>query len=128
MALRELEYQGRVLARLDDYLTELAGWKTKADKIEAANAGETDPDLIRPVPDFALKTWEALRTGGKLPEARADIPYSPRQDGAGRSVPNVVFKVPTGGGQDLFGGGGALEDFRPLSGPANWVCAVDRAQ
>ena len=34
MALRELEYQGGVLARLDDYLTELAGWKTKADKID----------------------------------------------------------------------------------------------
>ena len=27
MALRELEYQGRVLARLDDYLSELATWK-----------------------------------------------------------------------------------------------------
>ena len=55
MALRELDYQGRVLSRLDDYLTELAAQKAKADKIAAANAGETDPDLIRPVPDFPLK-------------------------------------------------------------------------
>lgn len=102
MALRELEYQGRVLAQLDKYLTELAGWKTKADKIEAANAGEVDPDLIRPVPDFPLKTWEALRAVGGLPEARAQIPYSPRQDGAGRAVPNVVFKVPTGGGKTFL--------------------------
>lgn len=102
MALRELEYQGRVLKQLDDYLTELAGWKTKADKIEAANAGETDADLIRPVPDFPLKTWEALRVAGKLPEARADIPYSPRRDGIGRPVPNVVFKVPTGGGKTFL--------------------------
>jgi len=102
MALRELEDQGRVLARLDDYLTELAAWKTKADKIDAANVGETDPDLIRPVPDFPRKTWEALRAAGKLPETRAGIPHSPRQDGAGRPVPNVVFKVPTGGGKTFL--------------------------
>lgn len=102
MALRELEYQGRVLARLDDYLSELATWKTKADKIEAANAGETDPDLIRPVPDFPHKTWEAMRAAGKLPGARNEIPYSSRQDGAGRPVPNVVFKVPTGGGKTFL--------------------------
>jgi type III restriction enzyme len=27
------------------------------------------------------------------------VPFSPRKDGIGRSVPNVVFKVPTGGGK-----------------------------
>ena len=102
MALRELEYQGRVLKRLDEYLTELAGWKAKADKIELANVGETDPDLIRPVPDFPLKTWEALHAAGKLPESRTTISYSPRRDGAGRPVPNVVFKVPTGGGKTFL--------------------------
>lgn len=102
MALRDLDYQGRVLARLDDYLTELAAQKTKADKIAAANIGETDPDLIRPVPDFPLKAWEAMRAAGKLPESRQEIPYSPRLDGIGRAVPNVVFKVPTGGGKTFL--------------------------
>jgi hypothetical protein len=52
MALRELVYQNRVLTRLDDYLTELAAQKKKADKIAAANVGETDPDLVSPVPNF----------------------------------------------------------------------------
>lgn len=102
MALRDLDYQGRVLTRLDDYLTELASQKAKADKIVAANAGETDPDLIRPVPDFPLKAWEAMRIAGKLPESRQQIPYSPRLDGIGRAVPNVVFKVPTGGGKTFL--------------------------
>lgn len=102
MALRDLDYQTRVLQRLDDYLTELAANKAKADKIEDANAKETDPDLIRPIPDFPLKTWEALRLEGKLPDSRIAIPYSPRQDGMGRPVPNVVFKVPTGGGKTLL--------------------------
>ena len=99
MALRELEYQNRVLTRLDEYLTELAVQKKKADKIAAANVGETDPDLIRPVPNFALQTWEAVRAAGKLPESRQQIPYSARADGCGRAVPNVIFKVPTGGGK-----------------------------
>lgn len=99
MALRELVYQNRVLTRLDGYLTELAVQKKKADKIAAANVGETDPDLVRPVPDFALQTWETMRAAGKLPESRQQIPYSSRADGCGRAVPNVIFKVPTGGGK-----------------------------
>ena len=99
MAMRELVYQGRVLTRLDDYLTELATQKKRADKIAAANVLEDDPELLRPIPDFALKTWEALRSAGQLPESRQQIPYSPRIDGCGRAVPNVVFKVPTGGGK-----------------------------
>ncbi|CAN5458103.1 hypothetical protein BH10PSE16_BH10PSE16_23970 [soil metagenome] len=99
MALRELVYQNRVLARLDDYLNELATQKKKADKIAAANVLEDDPELLRPVPDFALKTWEAMRAAGKLPESRQLIPYSSRFDGCGRAVPNAIFKVPTGGGK-----------------------------
>ena len=99
MAFRELVYQNRVLSRLDDYLTELAIQKKRADKIAAANEREDDPELLRPVPDFALKTWETLRSAGQLPESRQRIPYSPRFDGCGRAVPNAVFKVPTGGGK-----------------------------
>jgi len=76
--LRDLDYQGHVLARLGDYLTELSSQKLKADKVVAANAGETDPDLIRPLPDFPLKTWETLRASGKLPESRLAVPYSAR--------------------------------------------------
>lgn len=100
--LRDLNYQGRVLARLGDYLTELSGQKLKADKIITANAGETDPDLIRPEPDFPLKTWETLRASGKLPDSRLAVPYSARRDGIGRAVPNIVFKVPTGGGKTFL--------------------------
>lgn len=103
MALRDLDYQSRALKLLEAYVTALAAHKLKADKIIAANAGETDPDLIRPVPDFTQKAWEALRDAGSLPPSRLDIPFSPRKDGAGRPVPNVVFKVPTGGGKTFLG-------------------------
>lgn len=97
MPLRDLDYQSRTLARLDDYLTELAQQKHKADQITKLAAEQ--PDLGLEVPDFAAKTWEALRAAGKLPASRASVPFSPRSDGAGRPVPNAVFKVPTGGGK-----------------------------
>lgn len=99
MSLRDVDYQARVLTRFDEYLTELAVQKAKADKIVAANQLETDPDLIRPVPNFPATTWRALKEAGKLPPSRAKVPHSPRADGMKRPVPNVVFKVPTGGGK-----------------------------
>jgi len=110
VALRDLDYQSRVLDTFDAYLADLAEQKRKADKIAAANIGETDADLIREVPDFAEKAWEAIRAAGKLPPSRAAMPYSPRQQvlrsenasgglQLGAPVPNVVFKVPTGGGK-----------------------------
>ena len=100
MALRDLEYQARVLARLDEYLTELAAYKTNADRV--AELARQNPTLHLPIPDFAAEAWEAMRAAGKLPGSRAPIPYSPRQDGMGRPVPNVVFKVPTGGGKTFL--------------------------
>ena len=99
MPLRDLDYQARVLTRFDEYLTELAAQKAKADKVAAANAREIDPDLMREVPNFPAKTWRALKEAGKLPPSRAKVPFSPRTDGMQRPVPNVVFKVPTGGGK-----------------------------
>jgi len=80
----------------------LALQKVKADKIAAANLLETDPDLMRPVPDFPLRAWEAMRKAGGLPESRVNIPFSTRLDGIGRPVPNVVYKVPTGGGKTFL--------------------------
>lgn len=103
MALRELDYQGRVLTALDAYLAALSAQKKRADKIAAANEGEDDPDLIRPVPDFPKEAWAAMATAHRLPPSRQSIPFSERLDGVGRPVPNVVFKVPTGGGKTFLG-------------------------
>ncbi|MGC8774343.1 MAG: DEAD/DEAH box helicase [Chlorobaculum sp.] len=100
MALRELDYQGRVLARLDDYLTELASQKKRADEI--ARLASENPGLGLKAPDFTAETWEALRKAGNLPISRQQIPCSPRLDGLGRPVPNIVFKVPTGGGKTFL--------------------------
>ena len=99
MEIRTLAYQGKVLGLLDQYLEKLTEQKVKADKIEEANAKETDPDLKRPRLDYPLKTWEELGQEDVLPASRKDIPYSDRKDGTGRPVPNIVYKVPTAGGK-----------------------------
>jgi len=94
---RQLEYQERVLSTLDAYLDLLKEKKARADKVAALAA--QDPDLGLVVPDFTREAWEAMKAAGKLPVSRADIPFSPREDGCRRPVPNVVLKVPTGGGK-----------------------------
>jgi len=94
---RDLDYQSRVISTLDTYLDVLKDKKARADKIAALAAA--DPDLGIPIPDFAQETWDALKAGGKLPASRAAIPFSLRTDGCARPVPNVVLKVPTGGGR-----------------------------
>ncbi len=119
MPLRDLEYQARVLTRVDDYLTELSAQKAKADKIVAANAEETDPDLVRPVPSFPAKTWVALREAGRLPPSRVNIPYSPRKDGIGRDVPNILLYTPKADDLSLWpmvkdSLGNALRLIRPV--------------
>jgi len=96
-SFRQLDYQDRVISSLEGYLDTLKEKKAKADKIAALAAA--DPDLGLTPPDYAKQAWEALGQAGKLPPSRAAIPFSPRFDGCGRPVPNVVLKVPTAGGK-----------------------------
>lgn len=95
--LRDLDYQTRVLKTFDEFLSVLSTHKQNADKIAALALQQ--PELGLEIPDFPAKTWEAMRAAGKLPASRKEIPFSQRHDGIGRPVPNVVLKVPTGGGK-----------------------------
>lgn len=94
---RQLDYQDRVLSTLEAYLDELKNKKAHADQV--AEVAAQNPSLELAVPDYARQAWEALGQAGKLPPSRVNIPFSPRTDGCGRPVPNVVFKVPTAGGK-----------------------------
>ena len=94
---RQLDYQDRVLTTLEAYLDLLKDEKARSDKIAAL--AEANPGLGLTRPDFAKETWDALKNDDKLPASRAAIPFSPRMDGCGRPVPNIVLKVPTGGGK-----------------------------
>ncbi|MBM3496906.1 MAG: type III restriction endonuclease subunit R, partial [Armatimonadetes bacterium] len=96
------DYQQRVLDVLDSYVDELNAQRERMRKLLAANAGETDPDLRRDVPEFPRKAWEALNARGALPPPRRTLPYSSRRTGDGHDVPNATLKVPTGGGKTLL--------------------------
>lgn len=100
MGLRQLEYQDRVLSTLDVYLHCLKEEKQESDKVAKHASSRPDLDII--IPDFAEKAWNKLKAAGKLPASRQNIPYSERKDECGRCVPNVVLKVPTGGGKTFL--------------------------
>ena len=97
LVFRQLDYQERVLTTLDAYIDTLKEKKSRAHRI--AELAMQEPEVGLNVPDFAKDAWQALKEANKLPASRAAIPFSPRRDGCDRPVPNVVLKVPTGGGK-----------------------------
>ncbi len=94
------DFQQAVLDTFDGYLDALIEKRLNALKVEKLI--QADPDLDLAVPDYTEKAWEALAAIGKLPKSRGGVPFSPRTDGAGRPVPSVTLKIPTGGGKTLL--------------------------
>ena len=96
-------FQATVLQQLAQYLDELKKHQAQAVQAAAAlRAMEGMEDLAREAADFPKKAWAALGKAHVLPPAFKDQPYSSRFDGAGRAIPNVCLKVPTGGGKTLL--------------------------
>ena len=96
-------FQSDVLLKLGRYVDELKKREARvmAD-VTTLRAMEGMEDAAREAADFPKKTWAALNAAGELPEAFSDQPHSSRFDGAGRPIPNVCLKVPTGGGKTLL--------------------------
>lgn len=117
-------FQTTVLERLDDYLAALQRQKGKADAAEKAlRIAELDaPQEIR---DFPRKAWDALKDDSKLPKAYAGAAHSSRFDGAGQAIPNLCFKIPTGGGKTLLAAASVARVFslylRKQTGLVLWV-------
>ncbi len=96
-------FQSRVLDRLGDYLDELKKHAAQADEtLQVLRAREGMEDAAREAGDFPKRAWAALKAAGRLPAAFAAQPHSSRFDGAGRAIPNVCLKLPTGGGKTLL--------------------------
>jgi len=110
------EYQQRVLDTFDVYLEELVEQHHRSLQVE--ELGRKNPELNLDAPDFPARTWAALknRKDRVLPEIRDDRVYSPRKDGIGRPVPNVCFKVPTGGGKTLLAAASVSKIFGKFLG------------
>jgi type III restriction enzyme len=79
------EYQKETLKNLETYLTELA--KLEQEKREDEARGR------RVRYDVFEEAWKEVRKSGN---------YRTRKNGLGESIPQICFKVPTGGGKTLL--------------------------
>ena len=92
------DYQLRVLEYLETYLSKLAGqyqskleyYEFQQSKGREANHPETS--------DYCNEAWTEIKTSLAI---QSPI-YTTRQDGLSRNIPNICFKVPTGGGKTLL--------------------------
>ncbi len=84
--------------------------------IEAlGKAGVAIPDDLR---DYPKTAWENLARAGGVASSAGD--YVSRSDEAGRPVPHVCLKVPTGGGKTLLAAA-ALERLGRQTGLTLWI-------
>ncbi len=92
------DYQLRVLEYLETYLSKLAGqyqskleyYEFQQSKGREANHPETS--------DYCNEAWTEIKTSLAIQSPS----YTTRQDGLSRNIPNICFKVPTGGGKTLL--------------------------
>ena len=108
-------FQATVLTKLDGYLAALRKHAAQSE-VAARALRAAEVDIPGEIADFPKKTWEALKQAGELPPAFAAQPHSSRFDGAGRAVPNVCLKIPTGGGKTLLAAASVARVFSSYLG------------
>ena len=92
------DYQIKVLEYLETYLAKLAGeyqnrfeyYEFQKSKGKEVNHPETS--------DYCNEAWTKIKAEKVVYSSN----YTARQDGLGRNIPNICFKVPTGGGKTLL--------------------------
>ena len=111
------DYQASALDAFTRWRDELAAAQAQSDTAVAAlqAASVALPDDIR---NYAKTAWQQLsQSGGVAANAGA---YVERTDEAGRPIPHVCFKVPTGGGKTLLAAA-ALERLNRQTGLTLWI-------
>lgn len=111
------EYQSVALDTFVRWRNALATARTQADTAIAAllEAGVDIPADLRNYPKTA---WQQLAQSGGV--ADGNIPYVDRTDEAGRPIPHICFKVPTGGGKTLLAAA-ALQRLNRQTGLTLWI-------
>lgn len=111
------EYQAATLdafARWLDVLEE-ARLRSEAGIIALQDAGVDVPPDLR---DYPRTAWQRLAESGGVAETAGH--YVSRTDDAGRPIPHVCFKVPTGGGKTLLAAA-ALQRLNRQTGLTLWL-------
>ena len=111
------EYQVAALEAFSRWLDALS-----VARIESQEDVEHYQKRRRPAPDdvrnYPKSAWERLAESGSVAESAGG--YASRTDGAGRPIPHVCFKVPTGGGKTLLAAA-ALERLGRHTGLTLWI-------
>lgn len=79
---------------------------------------DLSPQLKQSVGNYPARAWEGLAAAGALPGTGS--PHADRMDAAGRPIPHVCFKVPTGGGKTLLAAA-ALDRLNRSTGLTLWI-------
>lgn len=98
------EYQQGVLSKLDRYLTGLQEQREEAEEFVEFQQSKGKTATLG---DYCRETWDQLNAERLLPylyhgDQPVVAPHLSRHDGLGLSIPNICFKVPTGGGKTLL--------------------------
>lgn len=98
------EYQQGVLSKLDRYLTVLQEHREEAEEFVEFQQSKGKTATLG---DYCRETWDQLNGERLLPylyhgDQPVVAPHLSRHDGLGLSIPNICFKVPTGGGKTLL--------------------------
>ena len=75
-------------------------------------------DIPDDVHNYPKTAWHRLQNAGGVADTAGE--YVSRTDGAGRPIPHICFKVPTGGGKTLLAAA-ALQRLNRQSGLTLWV-------
>lgn len=111
------DYQIRVLETFDRWLVELRSSEEilRSRRKSLLKEGE---EITEEDENYPKRAWERLSNKGGM--AAKPAKYVNRTDDAGRSIPHVCFKVPTGGGKTLLAAS-ALERLNRQTGLTLWV-------
>ena len=111
------DYQSAALEAFVRWRDALASARVQSDTVAAALEG-TGMDIPAGVRDYPHAAWEQLAKNGEVAESAGA--YVSRSDDAGRPIPHVCFKVPTGGGKTLLAAA-ALERLNRQRGLTLWI-------
>ena len=111
------EYQANALDAFARWLEALeeARLESEEDVAYYTGRGRLVPEGVG---DYPLTAWQRLAAAGEVAGSAGQ--YVSRTDGAGRPIPHICFKVPTGGGKTLLGAA-ALERLNRPTGLALWM-------
>ena len=119
------EYQESTLDAFSRWFEEIKLARTESEEIMAQLAGRASEtsgglsaDMRAVAKNYPLRAWKALASRGQV--ADPSQPYTDRTDEAGRPIPHVCLKVPTGGGKTLLASG-AIERLRQPTGLILWI-------